>query len=192
MQTFMDEQPVEAAIKVARVLRAMAYLRVKGVEHGSLPYLRGALPIITNAGRMVVGDRFRIDGLQFRAHLSSGPGGVLEIGHRAFINRGATIHASQHVRLGDNVLVGDLSAIYDCTFHEIEPGRGVEVAPVYIGRNVWIGRSAIVLPGVTIGDDCVVAAGAVVTRSMPPAHIVGGNPARTIKALRVAQGYARR
>jgi acetyltransferase-like isoleucine patch superfamily enzyme len=175
----------------ARVARAQAYLRLKGVEVGSMPYLRGLLPLITNAGRMVVGDDFRSEGLQFRSHLNTGPGALLELGDHVFVNRGATISASQHVRLGNNVFVGDLAAIYDSNFHEIEPGQGVKVDPVDIGHNVWIARAAIVLPGVSIGRDCVVAAGSVLTRSAPPGHLIAGNPARPIRELGSVDAYER-
>jgi acetyltransferase-like isoleucine patch superfamily enzyme len=190
-ESLSGQRPAQIVAKGGRVVRAMAYLRLKGVEVGSMPYLRGQLPLITNRGRMVVGDGFRSDGLQFPSHFSSAPGGLLEIGNRVFINRGVTIHASDHVRLGNNVFVGDLSAIYDSNFHEIEPGQGVKVAPVDIGDNVWIGRAAIVLPGVRIGNDCVVAAGSVVTRSVPPAHLVGGNPAERLRELRTEVAYQR-
>jgi len=56
-------------------------------------------------------------------------------------------------------------------------------APITIGDNVWIGRAAIVLPGVTIGDHSVVAAGSVVTKSVPANAIVAGNPARVLRYI---------
>jgi maltose O-acetyltransferase len=56
---------------------------------------------------------------------------------------------------------------------------GIEGArPVRIGHNVWIGGGAIVLPGVTVGDDAVIGAGSVVTRDVPPGAVVVGNPAK--------------
>ncbi|MNN96997.1 Maltose O-acetyltransferase [compost metagenome] len=61
--------------------------------------------------------------------------------------------------------------------------EGLESArPIRIGRNVWIGGGAIVLPGVTIGDDAVVGAGSVVTRDVPAGATVVGNPARAVPA----------
>jgi maltose O-acetyltransferase len=62
---------------------------------------------------------------------------------------------------------------------------------VHIGDNVWIGRSAIILPGVTIGDNAVVAAGAVVTKDVPDATLVAGNPARVVRTLVVDDGWRR-
>jgi acetyltransferase-like isoleucine patch superfamily enzyme len=56
--------------------------------------------------------------------------------------------------------------------------------PVEIGNNVWIGDKATILPGVTIGDNCIVAANAVVTKSIPENSIVAGNPAKVIKTIK--------
>jgi maltose O-acetyltransferase len=53
--------------------------------------------------------------------------------------------------------------------------------PIRIGRNVWIGGGAIILPGVTLGDDAIVGAGAIVTRDVPVGATVAGNPARPMK-----------
>ena len=71
--------------------------------------------------------------------------------------------------------------------HELEAelrDQGWEVTkPVSIGNSVWIGGSAILLPGVTIGEKAVVGAGAVVTRDVPPSVVVAGNPARIIREI---------
>lgn len=56
-------------------------------------------------------------------------------------------------------------------------------APIHIGRNVWIGANATVLPGVTIGDHAVIAAGAVVTKDVPANTVVGGVPAKVIRMM---------
>lgn len=71
--------------------------------------------------------------------------------------------------------------------HPTAPGprrAGVESArPIALGDNVWLGGWAIVLPGVRIGDDTVVGAGAVVVRDLPAAVVAVGNPARVVRAL---------
>lgn len=59
----------------------------------------------------------------------------------------------------------------------------MEPAPIYIGKSVWIGANAMVLPGVTIGDGAVIAAGAAVTKDVPENTIVGGIPAKKIKDI---------
>ncbi len=55
--------------------------------------------------------------------------------------------------------------------------------PIHIGKNVWIGSGAIVLPGVTIGDNSIVGAGSVVTKNVEPNSVVAGNPAKFIKSI---------
>jgi acetyltransferase-like isoleucine patch superfamily enzyme len=61
--------------------------------------------------------------------------------------------------------------------------QGVSTNPVTIGDDIWIGANAVILPGVTIGDHSVVAAGAVVTKDVPPHTLVAGVPAKIIKTL---------
>ena len=60
-------------------------------------------------------------------------------------------------------------------------------APIHIGRNVWIGAGAMILPGVTIGENAIIAAGAVVNRDVPANMIVGGVPARELREIRRAE-----
>jgi acetyltransferase-like isoleucine patch superfamily enzyme len=149
----------------------------------------GAAPIVR--GDVVIGGGFRSESVQYRSAISAAPGGRVRIGDRVFVNQGVTIHAVESITIGDDVLIGDLACVYDTNFHEVEEGEGVVHGPVVIGRNVWIGRGAIVLPGVTIGESSVVAAGAVVTRDVPERTLVAGNPARPVKALQASEGYRR-
>ena len=70
--------------------------------------------------------------------------------------------------------------------HPVAPDlrrRYVTAAPITLETNVWIGAAATVMPGVTVGADSVVAAGAVVTRDVPPATLVAGVPARMVRAI---------
>ncbi len=115
----------------------------------------------------------------------------LVLGQRVFINTGATIVANHSITLGDDCLIGDYVAIFDTDHHQLEPGRPKRVAAVRLGDNVWVGRSATILPGVTIGDHAVVAAGAVVTEDIPARTLVAGVPARPIRTLDVPDGWRR-
>ncbi|WP_390622509.1 DapH/DapD/GlmU-related protein [Candidatus Laterigemmans baculatus] len=94
------------------------------------------------------------------------------------------------VVLGSRCLVGDLVSIFDCDFHELNPvGRHIspgKISPVSIGDNVWLGSRVIVLKGVTIGDDTVVAAGAVVASSLPAGVLAAGVPAKILRTLAAA------
>ncbi|MBM7711941.1 chorismate mutase [Enterococcus xiangfangensis] len=88
--------------------------------------------------------------------------------------------------IGDNCMFGPNVQLYTAS-HPIEPVKrnsGLELGkPIKIGNNVWIGGSAVIVPGVTLGDNVVVAAGAVVTKSFPNNVVVGGNPAQIIKTI---------
>ena len=90
------------------------------------------------------------------------------------------------IDIGDDVQIGPAVQLYTAQ-HPTDPGTrrvGLESAsPIRIGSNVWIGGGAIILPGVTIGDNSVVGAGSIVVRDVPPANVVVGNPARIIRAL---------
>jgi maltose O-acetyltransferase len=97
------------------------------------------------------------------------------------INSGSIIRAAQAVTIGDDARIGSNVSISDTDGHEVVPGEGMKVAPITIGNDVWIGRAAIILPGVMIGDGAVVGAGAIVTKDVPPRTVVVGNPARPVK-----------
>lgn len=112
----------------------------------------------------------------------------LRLGDNVSINRASNLSCFGGVTLGDNVAVGHGASIIS-TNHEFgDPLVPIKYqpmmsAPVVVGSNVWIGAKAIILPGVTIPDGTVIAAGAVVTRSIiEPDMIVGGVPARVIKS----------
>jgi acetyltransferase-like isoleucine patch superfamily enzyme len=113
-----------------------------------------------------------------------GPGqlrrGGLRIGSYSRINRDCCIDARGAVLIGDNVSISPDVTILTAFHRADHPSFRVETLPVVIEDYVWIGTRATVLAGVTLGRGCVVAAGAVVTRDVPPLTIVGGVPARPI------------
>jgi len=83
---------------------------------------------------------------------------------------------------GKNITIGpDVKLI--TSWHEIENFNIVRAAPIYIEDNVWITMNVIVLPGVRIGKNSIVAAGSIVTKDVPPDSLVGGNPATVIKSI---------
>lgn len=90
------------------------------------------------------------------------------------------------IQIGDNCMLAPGVHIYTAT-HPLDPvdrNSGQEYGkPVTIGHNVWIGGRAVINPGVTIGDNAVVASGSVVVKNVPANAVVGGNPARIIKML---------
>lgn len=116
--------------------------------------------------------------------------GDLIIGRDSRIGAGNTVigpvYIGDDVQIGQHVLISGLNHRYEdvnCTI----AAQGVEVAEVKIANNVWIGGNAVILPGVVIGEHCVVGAGAVVTKDVPPFSVVVGNPAKVVKKWDSAQ-----
>jgi acetyltransferase-like isoleucine patch superfamily enzyme len=112
-------------------------------------------------------------------------GADIRVGRNVFINQNCTFYDLGGIDIGDDVLIGPNVSIIT-SGHPVEPEgrRGITVAkPIVIERNVWIAANATILGGVTVGENCVVAAGAVVTRDVPANSLVGGNPARVIRSV---------
>lgn len=105
----------------------------------------------------------------------------IQIGSNTVINRFCYLDGRVPLKIGNNVNVSHYTLIQTLTHDPQNPDFVCVEGPVTIGDHAWIGARAIILPGVTIGEGAVVAAGAVVTRDVAPYTIVGGNPARLIK-----------
>lgn len=114
------------------------------------------------------------------------------IGNNVSIQKDCHIGAINKISLGDNVLLASKVYISDHSHGEITkeaillpPSKRklYSKGPVIIEDNVWLGENVVVLPGVTIGENTVVGANAVVTKSIPKNSVVGGNPARVIREL---------
>ncbi|MCF2913290.1 sugar O-acetyltransferase [Halomonas aquamarina] len=110
----------------------------------------------------------------------------IHVGENFYANFGCVILDVAEVRIGENCFIAPQVGIYTAT-HPIDPiqrNSGVEFAkPIRIGNNCWIGGHATINPGVTLGDNVVVASGAVVTKSFGSNVVIGGNPARVLKAI---------
>jgi acetyltransferase-like isoleucine patch superfamily enzyme len=131
-----------------------------------------------------------------------GENGHCTIGDFTLLN-GALIMAEERIEIGSYCLVSWNVGIADSDFHPLEPARRLidaqalapyfknrparpklKTAPVKIADNVWIGMNAIILKGVTLGENSVVAAGSVVTKSVEPNTVVAGNPAQVVKQFK--------
>ena len=108
----------------------------------------------------------------------------IKIGKDVFVNSGCCFQDQGGVTLGDGCLVGH-NVVFATLDHDKRPGRRGDMiaAPIVVGKDVWIGAHATILKGVTIGDGAIVAAGAVVTRDVPPNTIAAGVPARVVKTI---------
>jgi acetyltransferase-like isoleucine patch superfamily enzyme len=187
---------VAAIEKVWLLLKSYLFfvlLRLRGIDCINPIRLRGLAPRIRNAGTMRIGPDVRIYGRVTRVQLSTSPGGRLELGRDVGINEGVAIHAVSEIIIGERVMIADYTSIQDSDFHPLTPSEPTRTRPVRIERNAWLGRNVIVLSGVTIGQNAVVAAGSVVTRDVPANTLVGGNPARFIRELDIpdAEHYVR-
>lgn len=114
-------------------------------------------------------------------------GGTLSIGDGAFVGTGTFIVARQSITIGDHALIAEYVTIRDQDHRyggDVPTAKnGFETSPIVIGDNVWIGAKATITRGVTIGDNAVIAAGAVVIDDIPPNAIVGGVPAKILKMI---------
>ena len=111
--------------------------------------------------------------------------GSITIGDYVLCSPGTRISASDEIVIGDSVMMANGVYITDSDWHGVydRTARDDRVAPVHIRDNAWIGDHAMVLKGVTIGENSVVAARAVVTKDVPPNVVVAGNPAQVVKEL---------
>lgn len=124
--------------------------------------------------------------------------GTIVVGADVYIGDDVILSCSDLVQIGERSLLGHGVQIFDNDSHPVEAdareadwqairtggsrdGKAIGHAPVLIGRRAWIGLGSLVLKGVTIGDDAVVAAGSVVTTDVPNGAVVAGNPARQLR-----------
>jgi maltose O-acetyltransferase len=148
------------------------------------PYTGGSLRmLLLRAGGVRIGTGTGIGGRIWVAG-GSRPASRLEIGNDCFLNDGCRFDVSAPVTIGDRVFFGHDAAVLTATHemgdHDRRAGRTVS-APVTIESGAWVGARATILGGLRIGHGSVVAAGAVVTRSVPPNTLVGGVPAVVIR-----------
>jgi acetyltransferase-like isoleucine patch superfamily enzyme len=113
----------------------------------------------------------------------------LRMGDAVSINRYSIVNAAGGITIGDHVMTGPRVTLYSQNHRFSDPDlpvsdQGYIRRPVRIGSNVWLAANVIVLPGVTIGDNVVAAAGAVITRDVESGTLVAGNPARLVRRIR--------
>ncbi len=126
------------------------------------------------------------DNIEIMSEFHCDYGCNISVGENFFANYGCVILDVCRVEIGDNCLIAPQVGIYTAT-HPTDASlrkAGLEYGkPIKIGNNCWIGGRAVICPGVTLGDNVVVAAGAVVIDSFPSDVVVGGVPARILRKL---------
>ncbi len=111
----------------------------------------------------------------------------IAIGESTRLSNNVALVAVQSITIGARCLIGDSVCLMDCDFHEITPSTRNhshgKTVPVVVGNNVWLGSRVMVLKGVEIGDNTAVAAGSIVTRSLPSNVVAAGSPARVVRSI---------
>jgi acetyltransferase-like isoleucine patch superfamily enzyme len=107
--------------------------------------------------------------------------GNIKIGNNSVVNFGSYLDNRRGIFIGDNVGVAHNTKIYTLGHDMLDPEFKTKGAPVYIENNAFIFANAIIMPGVIIGEGAIILPGSVVTKSVPPYTVVGGNPAKYVK-----------
>lgn len=121
---------------------------------------------------------------EIRLPFYSDYGHNLHFGKNIFINSGVMFTDLGGITLDDDVLIGPGASLVSVN-HPLDPSHrhGIELQPIHIKKNAWIGAKAIILPGITVGENAIVGAGAVVTKNVAANTVVVGSPAKCIRTL---------
>jgi acetyltransferase-like isoleucine patch superfamily enzyme len=175
-----------------RVFICEPFFKAYCTKYGRGVHTGASLHWIMGRGQLIVGDNVRIDGkctFSFAARFSDQP--TLIIGDNTGISHGCHFTIGKKIVIGRQCRIANNVWIFDSPGHTADPiGRMAglpptddEVVPVVIEDNVWIGRGAIIMKGVSIGQGSIVVAGSVVMMNVPPNTMVAGNPARQLRKL---------
>jgi acetyltransferase-like isoleucine patch superfamily enzyme len=152
---------------------------------------------ISNSGRIIFGNNIKINSSKYkniiggdqRSSLIVKKGALLKLGDNVRISNSA-IYCADRIEIGDNVMIGGSTKIWDTDFHPLDPvertknpNEGFKTKPVIIGNNVFIGGFTIILKGVNIGNGAIIGAGSVVSKDIPQGEIWAGNPAKFIRKV---------
>jgi acetyltransferase-like isoleucine patch superfamily enzyme len=121
--------------------------------------------------------------------------GEVRIGDKTVIGQECTISAYQHVSIGEQCIIADRVMMIDFDHNVAEVERPIRAQGIYkrdvrVGNNVWIGYGAQILRGVSVGDNAIVGASAVVTKDVPANAVVAGAPARMIRMRKAPEGLS--
>ena len=166
--------------------------RFRCTEVGKNLYIEKGFPLISGYGSIIIGDDFRISrDVNFIVSYKVNENPTIVIGDEVYVGFQCVFSCAEKIILGNRVLIAGNVHISDNNNHPICPESRADnlpvekenIAPVYIGDDVWVGYGATILKGVTVGAGAVIATKAVVTKDVPSMCIVAGNPARIVKEV---------
>lgn len=166
-------------------------LKYKVSKVGTKPIVKGKMRV-KNKGEITIGNNFLAKNIPLTIFIFVYPKAKLSIGDNVFINSGVDIRCTNEINIGNNVLIGQNSSISDTNFHLVEPNNVKSNQSIVISDNVWIAQRCIILPGVHIGKNSVIAAGSVVTMNVPDNVLVAGAPAKILRKLNIPANWSRR
>lgn len=175
------------------------FWKLNKINYGKNPRIIG-WPFVFRypTAAITIGDDFSLNsnffsnllGLYQRSIIIARGNGEIVIGKHVGIS-GSTLYARKKIEIGDYTLIGANCKIIDNDFHSLDVEErncdnmsNLQLKPVYIGKSVFIGCNSIILKGTTIGNNCVVGAGSVVSGKFPDNCVIGGNPAKIIRTLK--------
>lgn len=164
------------AQRIAGVLRMRIFALSRRVDAHLVSRADGFPHLYGHGGRLLIAERVRL--FPKVSFYFESDDALISVGKRTFINRRSELIAAESIIIGSDCAISWDVQIVDTDFHSLNGRRS---AAIVIGDNVWIGSRVTVLKSVVIGDGAVVAAGSVVTRSVPPGALVAGVPARVIR-----------
>ena len=187
---------IECFKKKVRKYKLNRFLTLEGKGHN---LQKGALVVLGDSSKKT--DILLKNNVTLYGKLSSQSGGKITLGNNTRLGLNSVIRSVNSVRIGDFTAIADNVVITDNNNHpeDIEFRRKMKFdslggdmrlwkhsknAPIFIGENVWVGESSRIQKGVTIGDNAIIAAGAIVTKDVPPNTIVAGIPAKVISYLK--------
>jgi acetyltransferase-like isoleucine patch superfamily enzyme len=186
--------------KVKRICLLRKLRNLPGLAIGDGLILKGE-PIIDirNGARIIINSNVTLNSSNAGYHVNmfapvklfvDRTNALIEIGHNTRIH-GTCIHAYDSIKIGNNCLIAANCQIFDGSGHDLclsSPQDRLKTVggakPINIEDNVWIGANCIILPGVSIGEGSVIAAGSVVTKDIPARTVAGGNPAQVVPKTR--------
>lgn len=177
--------------KLLAVLKGAVILPIKTSSVGRLGRISGKLTL-KNSGEFIVGRNVSFHAKPFPSSVTVNKLAKLWVGDNVFFNYGLDIGCTKSIRIGSNTIIGPMVNMIDTNFHPVDSDDRSQSKDIVISDNVWIGRGAVILPGVTIGQNSVIAAGSVVTRDIPANVLAGGTPAKVIREINVPDGWIRR